>query len=177
MASSSLWAANASVSWAIPASASASAPISTFTTEYCFTAQAADATSTWFATYTITETCTGSRATWTRPSIPPAFTTTVVTCAGCGEMPTTLTITCPVDKTAAATATARATTLTAAVPRPPSSRTFVTEDVWWAGPLLTASSVQTKAAYVTADATTVWGSAALLSGAVTFAVGWLLWKM
>lgn len=43
--------------------------------------------------------------------------------------------------------------------------------------LSAAAAQATKATYATADAATVWGSMALVSGAVTLAVGWLLWEM
>ncbi|KAJ9143802.1 hypothetical protein NKR23_g6313 [Pleurostoma richardsiae] len=77
-----------------------------FTTEYYVTFLAACPTASWWATYTIEETCTGNPATWTPPVIPPSFTTTEVVCDVCAEK--TQTITCPAV-TASATATTPAT--------------------------------------------------------------------
>lgn len=163
------------------------APTSLFTTQYYFTAQAADTSSTWLATYTIQESWSGDQATWTQPSIPPDFTTSVITCSACATP--TLIVTCPVDSAAQTGLVSIWGNGVTATPAPAATiyaqPSKSGEDVWWAGPLLTASSSQTgyydlrpsSATYVTADAATVWGSMALLSGAVTFAVGWLLWGL
>jgi hypothetical protein len=52
-------------------------------------------TSEWIETYTVTETCTGGPASYTRPHHPPQFTTTVVVCDAC-QIPTqTIYQTCP----------------------------------------------------------------------------------
>lgn len=170
------------------------APVPTFTTEYYFTAQAADATSEWLATYTIQEVCTGDPATWTPRATPPNFITTVVTCDACATP--TQTITCPAgaaDQTGSVsiwgsgvTATATATPL-AAVPGPElkdfeleaeSSNTEAAP--WWGGALLTqsistdpGSSAPTDRVQ-TGDAASTWGNLALLSGVLTVAVGWVL---
>ncbi|TPX07121.1 uncharacterized protein E0L32_010922 [Thyridium curvatum] len=66
---------------------------STFTTTYCYTGPAACPTSAWMATYTIVEICTGNRATWTPPAIPPNFVQTTVVCDVCATP--TQTIYCP----------------------------------------------------------------------------------
>ncbi|KAF3770885.1 hypothetical protein M406DRAFT_67247 [Cryphonectria parasitica EP155] len=77
------------------APATTGSTISVFTTEYCFTAQAANSASQWPATYTVQEVCTGDQSTWTAPAPPPNFVTTIVTCNAC-ETPTQ-TITCPLN--------------------------------------------------------------------------------
>lgn len=185
--SSSFWAIN-TPNTLVPTTIPTPTPI--FTTEYCFTAQAADTASTWLATYTIQETCTGDQATWTQPSIPPDFTTSVITCSACATP--TLTITCPVDsgaQTGLVSIWGNGVTATPA----PAATIYATplrsgEDVWWAGPLLTATSSQTgyydfsqlkpSAMYVvSSDAATIWGGMALVSGVVTFAIGWLLLEL
>ncbi|KAJ4423524.1 hypothetical protein N0V82_001849 [Gnomoniopsis sp. IMI 355080] len=187
--SSSLW-ASSTLNAVIPSITLA--PIPVFTTEYGFTAQAADTSSTWLATYTVQEICEGDQATWTQPAIPPDFTTSVITCSACATP--TLTITCPVDSEAQTGRVSIWGNGVTATPAPaatiyPSSLNSG-GDVWWAGPLLTASGSQTgfydlsqlrpAATYAVtsdADAVTTWGSMALLSGVVTFAVGWLLFEL
>ncbi len=67
---------------------------STYTTTYTFVALAACPTSTWPATYTIEEVCTGNPATFTPPAIPHNFVETTVVCNVCATP--TMTITCPV---------------------------------------------------------------------------------
>jgi hypothetical protein len=65
-----------------------------FTTVYETILEAACPTSQWMATYTITETCTGSPAEYTQPAIPAGFVVTTVTCDSC--KPTSeIVITCP----------------------------------------------------------------------------------
>lgn len=166
------------------------ATVSTFTTEYYFTAQAADATSEWLATYTIQEVCTGDPATWTPRATPLDFTTTIVTCDACATP--TQTITCPAgaaDQTGSVSIWGSGVTATpeAAVPGPgleefeleaESSNTEA--GPWWGGALLTqsistdiSSSAPTDRVQ-TGDAASTWGNLALLSGALTVAVGWVL---
>lgn len=168
-----------------------------FTTEYYFTAQAADTASKWLATYTIQEVCVGDQATWAQPSIPPNFVSTLVTCDAC-ETPVQA-ITCPVDaprRTGSVTIWGNGVTATAtAIVNPAfsdaSHSTAQDADtsgagrkVWWDGPLLTQTGSPTgryrlteASGYVlTSDSAIVWGNLALLSGALTLAVGWLLWQ-
>ncbi|KAB5563190.1 hypothetical protein GE09DRAFT_1219760 [Coniochaeta sp. 2T2.1] len=64
-----------------------------FLTSYTVTLPAACPTSEWEATYTITTTCTGDRAHWTAPAVPPEFAVTTVVCDVCAHK--TQTITCP----------------------------------------------------------------------------------
>lgn len=187
------------------------ATVPTFTTEYYFTAQAADATSAWLATYTIQEVCTGDRAAWTPPVPPPDFITTVVTCAHACATPAQ-TVTCPADPadrragsvriwgdgvTATAAAAAAATPSPVAMPGGPGvererereqareleAESSSTEaEVWWGGALLTQSISRDPSSSAptdrvqTGDAASTWGNLALLSGALTVAVGWALMK-
>ncbi|KAK0674004.1 hypothetical protein QBC41DRAFT_310125 [Cercophora samala] len=67
----------------------------TFTREWAVNFLAADATSSWDATYTIMQEFTGDESLWAVPEngIPPNFVQTAVKCAGCAEP--TVTITCP----------------------------------------------------------------------------------
>ncbi|KAI1861246.1 hypothetical protein JX265_008590 [Neoarthrinium moseri] len=64
-----------------------------FTTVYVTTLPAACATSSWMATYTVSEICSGSPADYRPGPIPAGFVVTTVTCPSC--KPTELTITCP----------------------------------------------------------------------------------
>ncbi|KAJ4389175.1 hypothetical protein N0V93_006638 [Gnomoniopsis smithogilvyi] len=187
MSSSSLWAMS-TPNAVISSTTTAPAPV--FTTEYYFTAQAADISSAWLATYTIQEICTGEQESWTQPSIPPDFTSSVVTCNACATP--TMTITCPINSEAQTGWVSIWGDGVTATPAPAAtiyaSPLKGDGDVWWAGPLLTASGSQTgfydlsqlkpAATYaVTSDAVTIWGSMALLSGVVTFAIGWLLFEL
>jgi len=71
-----------------------SVPTSTvFVTSYCVTLPAACPTSEWIATYTVTTTCTGDKAHWTAPAVPPEFEVTTVVCDVCAHK--TQVITCP----------------------------------------------------------------------------------
>lgn len=160
---------------------------SLFTTQYYFTAQAADATSAWPATYTIEAIGTGDPASWRPPPTPPGFLTTVVTCSACA---TPLhTITCPAaaaDQTGAVRIWGNGVTAAPALAvegaRSSGGSSSGAAQVWWGGALLTQSSSRTGGAssptgYVqTADAATMWGNLALLSGALTVAIGWILWQ-
>lgn len=164
-----------------PSASLTAAPVpSVFTTQYYFTAQAADATSDWLATYTIQEVCTGDPASWRQPSTPPNFLTTVVTCESCATP--LQTITCPADaadQTGSVSIWGNGVTAT-----PAAEESSTAWQVWWGGALLTQSSSPTGTAspsspttYVqTADAATMWGNLALLSGALTVAIGWILWQ-
>ncbi|KAI1139064.1 hypothetical protein F5Y05DRAFT_412928 [Hypoxylon sp. FL0543] len=65
-----------------------------YTTVYETVLPAACETSSWLATYTVTETCTGNPADYVTPIIPPGFVVTKVACHAC--KPTTeIEITCP----------------------------------------------------------------------------------
>ncbi|KAK0739754.1 hypothetical protein B0T21DRAFT_410083 [Apiosordaria backusii] len=70
-------------------------PQPTFTREWAVNFLAADATSSWDATYTILQEFTGDENLWAIPEggIPPNFVQTAVRCAACAEP--TVTITCP----------------------------------------------------------------------------------
>ncbi|KAK4204229.1 hypothetical protein QBC40DRAFT_261710 [Triangularia verruculosa] len=70
-------------------------PEPTFTREWAVNFIAADATSSWDATYTILQEFTGDEDLWSIPegNIPPNFVQTAVKCANCAEP--TVTITCP----------------------------------------------------------------------------------
>lgn len=164
-----------------------------FTAEYYFTALAADTTSEWVATYTIQEVCTGDQATWAQPSVPPNFVSTLVTCGSC-ETPTQ-TITCPVDapnQTGSVLIWGDGVTATGSPVLSEASYSTVRNaepssngpTVWWDGPLLTQTGSPTGHYRVTeasgyvlvSDSATVWGNLALLSGALTLAIGWVLWQ-
>ncbi|KAI1823145.1 hypothetical protein F4861DRAFT_343538 [Xylaria intraflava] len=64
-----------------------------YTTVYETVLPAACETSSWLATYTITETCAGNPANHVTPTIPPGFVVTTVTCGSCAK--TEIEITCP----------------------------------------------------------------------------------
>ncbi|KAI0874160.1 hypothetical protein GGS24DRAFT_353504 [Hypoxylon argillaceum] len=64
-----------------------------FTTVYETVLPAACETSSWLATYTVTETCKGKKADYVTPTIPPGFVVTTVSCAVCAEPE--MEITCP----------------------------------------------------------------------------------
>lgn len=170
---------------AAPSALTTTVPV--FTTEYCYTAVAACPTSVWTATYTIQEVCTGDQATWTKPSVPPHFTTTTVTCDVCATP--TQTITCPEAGNTGVWGNG--------VTAEPATTTL---DTWWDGLLLTqtttvpavatstAAAVEvpkptvtavasSKPTYVQSSASaTVWKNLAVLSGAMTVAVGVFLWN-
>lgn len=64
-----------------------------YTTVYETVMPAACETSSWMATYTVTETCTGKPADYVTPTMPPGFVVTTVSCPSC--KPTEIEITCP----------------------------------------------------------------------------------
>lgn len=173
---------------AIPSASATPAPTtaaSVFTTTYDFTAQAADATSDWLATYTIQEVCTGDPATWTPPPVPPNFVAVTVTCDACATP--TQTITCPLEaaaRTGSVSIWGSGGLTATPVPDPSWGEGVVPRSVWWAGELLTQSGSPTgnyalgepTGTEATGDAATVWGNLALLSGCLALAVGVLLWQ-
>jgi hypothetical protein len=64
-----------------------------FTTSYVTELAAACPTSSWTATYTCEEVCTGNPAEWTQPAFPNGFVVSTVECDECS--PTEIVITCP----------------------------------------------------------------------------------
>ncbi|KAI0840312.1 hypothetical protein F5Y06DRAFT_254093 [Hypoxylon sp. FL0890] len=65
-----------------------------YTTVYETVLPAACETSSWLATYTVTETCTGNPTDYVTPVIPPGFVVTKVACHAC-KPSTEIEITCP----------------------------------------------------------------------------------
>ncbi|KAK2019573.1 hypothetical protein LZ32DRAFT_144406 [Colletotrichum eremochloae] len=65
-----------------------------YTTVYTTTAIAANPTTSWLATYTITEVCTGSPSEYKTRDTPPGFAETTVYCKPCAQK--TITIICPI---------------------------------------------------------------------------------
>ncbi|KAH8887448.1 hypothetical protein GQ53DRAFT_294369 [Thozetella sp. PMI_491] len=66
---------------------------SVFTKTYCVTLPAACPTSSWLATYTVAEVCTGNPADWTTPACPSNFVVSTVACDACQNKQQV--ITCP----------------------------------------------------------------------------------
>ncbi|KAH9989039.1 hypothetical protein F4779DRAFT_266799 [Xylariaceae sp. FL0662B] len=64
-----------------------------YTTIYEKILPAACETSSWLATYTITETCAGNPAEYVTPTLPPGFVVTTVSCSVCDQKE--IEITCP----------------------------------------------------------------------------------
>ncbi|KAI1432648.1 hypothetical protein GGR50DRAFT_580441 [Xylaria sp. CBS 124048] len=73
--------------------AASACPQAVYTTVYETVLAAACETSSWMATYTITETCQGEPSDYVTPTMPPGFVVTTVSCAVCAE--TEIEITCP----------------------------------------------------------------------------------
>ncbi|KAI2643485.1 hypothetical protein GGS21DRAFT_18454 [Xylaria nigripes] len=69
------------------------AVLNVYTTVYETVLPAACETSSWMATYRVTETCYGNPGNYVTPTIPPGFVVTTVSCNVCAQ--TEMEITCP----------------------------------------------------------------------------------